>query len=164
MTTAKTTRIPPMTVVRRWQVGLIIFGIAVLGIAGITLLNDVGPESYPGIIVWFVGALILHDGIAALAVFGVSVILRKTGKRIPFGVLAIVQGALVIGAIFAAIVLPAIIKQSIGTVNPTILPLDYGPNLGLFYAGLAVLTALAIVIYFAVLARRQKLRPSLTQN
>lgn len=160
MTTVK----PPMTAVRRWQIGLVIVGLGLLGIGGITLLNDVNPTRYVGIATWFVGALILHDGVGALAVFGVSVALRKFGRSIPFAVLAIVQGALVIAAIFAAIVLPAIVKQAIGTANPTILPLEYGLNLGLFYAGLAVLTGLAIAIYLAVFARRQKLRPPLSHD
>jgi len=159
MTTVK----PPKTTVRRWQIGLVVFGLALLGVGGITLLNDVSPKRYLGIASWFIGALILHDGVGAMAVFGVSVILRKTGRRIPFVVLAIVQGALVIGAIVTALVLPEVIKKAIGTANPTILPLDYGLNLVLFYAGLAVLTAAAIAIYL-VLARRQKLRPSLTQD
>jgi len=159
MTTVK----PPMTAVRRWQIGLIALGLALLGIGGITLLNDVNPKRYIGIAEWFLGALILHDGIAAMAVFGVSVVLRKFGRRIPFVVIAIVQAALVIGAIFTALVLPEIIKKSIGSANSTILPLNYGLNLVLFYAGLAVLTAVAIAVYLVV-ARRQKLRPSLTHD
>lgn len=160
MTTVK----PPMTAQRRWQVGLVLFGIALLAIGGITLLNDVNPKRYIGIATWFLGALIIHDGIGAMVVFGVSVVLRKIGRRIPFAVLAIVQGALAIGAIFTALVLPEVIKRAIGTANPTILPLDYARNLGLFYAGLAVLTGLAIAIYLGVVARRQKLRPPLTQD
>ena len=107
MTTVK----PPKTTVRRWQIGLVVFGLALLGVGGITLLNDVSPKRYLGIASWFIGALILHDGVGAMAVFGVSVILRKTGRRIPFVVLAIVQGALVIGAIVTALVLPEVIKK-----------------------------------------------------
>ena len=159
MTTVK----PPMTAVRRWQIGLVVFGLALLGVGAITLLNDVNPKRYIGIATWFIGALILHDGIAAMVVFGVSVVLRKVGRRIPFAVLAIVQGALVIGAIFTALVMPEIIKRAIGTANPTILPLNYGMNLLLFYAALAAVTAVTIAVYL-VFARRQKLRSSLTHD
>lgn len=159
MTTPK----PAMTVVRRWQIGLLVVGLGLLGIGGITLLNDVSPKRYLGIAEWFAGALILHDGIAALAVFGVSVLMRKFGRSIPFAVLAILQGALAIAAIFTALVLPEIVKRAIGSANPTILPLEYGLNLLLFYAGLAVVTAITVAGYL-VLARRQKLRPSLTHD
>lgn len=152
-----------MTAVRRWQIGLVVFGVALLGVGGLVLLNDVKPERYLGIAAWFIGALIVHDGIAAMAVFGVSVIMRKAGRRIPLPVIAIIQGALVVGAIVTAIVIPEILKKAIGSANASILPLDYALNLGLFYAGLAVVTAAAIAVY-AALARRQKLRPSISHD
>ena len=152
-----------MTVIRRWQVGLVSFGLALLLVGGVVLLNDVNPSKYLGIVAWFAGALIVHDGIAAMVVFGISVLMRRAGKVIPFGVIAILQGALVIGAIVTAIVVPEILKKSIGSANPTILPLDYGLNLVLFYAGLAAVTAVAIAVYF-VIARRQKLRPSISHD
>ena len=149
--------------VRRWRTGLVIFGIALLGLGGVVLLNDVSPTRYVGIAIWFVGALILHDGVAAFAIFGISIVMRRAGTRIPLPVIAIVQGALVVGAIVTAIVVPEILKKNIGSANPTILPLDYGLNLVLFYAGLAVVTAAAIAGYL-VLARRQKLRPSISHD
>jgi len=149
--------------VRRWRTGLVIFGIALLGLGGVVLLNDVSPTRYVGIAIWFVGALILHDGVAAFAIFGISIVMRRAGTRIPLPVIAIVQGALVVGAIVTAIVVPEILKKNIGSANPTILPLDYGLNLVLFYAGLAVMTAAAIAGYL-VLARRQKLRLSISHD
>ena len=153
-----------MTAIRRWQIALVIVGVALLALGGIVLLTDIKPTRYLGIAGWFVGALIIHDGIVAMVIFGVSVIMRKFGRRIPGVVIAIVQGALVIAAIVAAIVVPEILKQGIGTANPSILPLDYARNLGLFYAGLAVVTGLAIAGYLAIFARRQKLRPSISHD
>ena len=154
---------PRMTATRRWQSGLILFGIALLVVGAITLLNDVAPKDYIGIAIWFLGALVIHDGIASFAVFGVSVVMRRAGRKIPLAVIAIVQGALVIGAIFFVIVIPAMLKKDIGSANPSILPLDYGLNLIFFYVGLAVATAVAIAIYL-VFARRQKARPSSAQD
>ena len=148
---------------RRWQTALVVFGIAFLGLGGVVLLMEVNPARYVGILTWFVGALILHDGVAALAVFGVSIAMRRAGTRLPVAVIAILQGALVIAAIVTAIVVPEILKSGLGTANPTILPLDYGLHLVLFYAGLAALTAAAIAGYRAV-ARRQKLRPASSQD
>jgi hypothetical protein len=148
---------------RRWQTGLILFGVALLVIGAITLLNDVSPKDYPGLAIWFLGALVIHDGIAAFAIFGVSILMRRASRRIPLGVIAIIQGALAIGAIFFVIVVPAMLKKDIGSANPTILPLDYGLNLVLFYAGLAIVTAAAIAVYL-VFARRQNARPSSSQD
>jgi len=145
--------------VRRWQVALVIIGVALLLVGGVVLLNDVRPSRYPGLAVWLVGALIVHDGLASFGVFAVSILMRRAGRKIPVAVIAIVQGALVIAAIVTAIVVPEILKQAIGSANPTILPLGYGLNLALFCAALAVLAGVAIAVYYAVLARRQKLRP-----
>jgi hypothetical protein len=152
------------TAIRRWRIALISCGVALLGVGGLVLLADVPPGRYLGILVWFAGALVIHDGIAAMVVFGVSVLLRRAGKRIPWAVIAVIQGALVIAAVVTALVVPEILKKAIGSANPTILPLDYGLNLVLFYAALVLATAITIVVYFAIIARRQKLRALNSQD
>jgi len=145
-----------VTAVRRWQIGLVVLGLALLVVGGITLLNDVNPKRYIGIATWFLGALIVHDGIISFVVFGANIVMRKTGGRlrIPLPAILIVQGALVIAAIMTLIVVPAALKKSIGTANPTLLPLDYGLHLLVFYGVLAVVTALALGGYALLRQRR----------
>ena len=138
------------------RVILIALGIALLIVGALVLLATVEPTNYLGIAIWFLGALIIHDGILGPVVFGVSVVMRKSSRRIPFGVLLIIQGALVIGALFTAIVVPEILKQGIGTANPTLLPLEYGRNLVVFYVALAVVTAAAIAVYMGMRRRKQQ--------
>lgn len=149
---------------RKVQIGLIALGVALLVLGGITLLGDVAPKNYGGILAWFAGAIILHDGVASFAVVGVGIAMRRLGRRfrVPLGAIIIVQGAIVLGAIMALIVFPEIIKKSIGRANATLLPLDYGLNLVVFYAVLIAVTALALAVYFVV-ARRQKVRPLSSQ-
>lgn len=158
------TAAPVGTTVRRWRIALIVVGILLLGVGGLVLLDQVKPQRYLGILAWFGGALIVHDGIIAMAVFGASVLMRRSATRIPLPVIAIVQGAVVVAAIVTALVVPEILKQGIGSANASILPLNYAANLGLFYAGLAVATGIVIAIYFAFFARRQKLRPASSQD
>ena len=153
-----------MTVTRRWQIGLIAFGLALIGVGGIVLVQDVAPTNYLGIVIWFAGAILLHDGIVAIAAFGLQLALRRVGRRIPLAVFAIVQAAIVIGAIMALIVFPQIYKKAIGANNPTVVPLDYAGNLVLFYVALAAVTAIAVIGYLLIAPRRQKLRPSSIQN
>ena len=119
-------------------------GVLVIIVGGLVLLDLVDPSKYLGIALWFVGALIIHDGIVAFGVFGASLLLRR---RFSGGSLAIIQGALVIAALFAAIVVPEILKKNIGTANPTLLPLDYGWNLLVFYGVLALLTVVALALH-----------------
>ena len=132
---------------RRWQIGLIAVGVLLLALGGLVLVLDVGPSEFVGIAIWFAGAIILHDGILAPIVFGVSLMLRRAGKRIPLGALLIVQGAVVVGAMTALLVVPEQLKQAIGTANPTILPLNYGVNLVVFGVVLIAVTVLAVVVY-----------------
>ena len=132
---------------RRWQTGLVAVGLLLLALGGLVLVLDVGPSEFVGIAIWFAGAIILHDGILAPVVFVVSLMLRRAGKRIPLGALLIVQGAVVVGAMTALLVVPEQLKQAIGTANPTILPLNYGVNLVVFGVVLIAVTVLAVVVY-----------------
>ena len=135
------------------RVGLVGLGLVLLLVGGIVLLRDVNPATYPGVAAWLAGAIVLHDGVAALAVFGVTVLVRRA-DGIPFVVRAIVQGAAAIGVLVAVLVLPEIVKQAIGTANPSILPLDYVGNLLRFEAGLVAATAVAIGV--ALIVRRTR--------
>ena len=141
--------------IRRWRIGLLVAGLALLALGGVVLLNDVNPKRYLGLAAWFLGALIIHDGIISFGVFGVNIAMRKAGRRVPLPVLLILQGAAVVGALMALVVVPEIMKKSIGTGNATLLPLDYAGNLGWFYLALAVVTAAAIAVYLAVAKARR---------
>jgi len=136
--------------IRRWQVALVGVGLVVLMIAATQLITQIPPTRYVGIASWLLGALVIHDGILAFGVLGASVLARRLRLPVPFVVVIMVQGAVVVAAIVTLLVLPEAIKQAIGTANPTILPLDYLGNLAVFYAGLAGATALAIGAYFGI--------------
>ena len=146
-----------MTATRRWQIALVAVGVLLLLLGGLTLVNDVNPKRYIGLAAWLLGALVIHDGIISLTVFGVNVVMRKTSRRLrlPLPALLILQGALVVAGIMTLIVVPAALKKSIGTGNATLLPLDYGLHLVVFYAALAVVTALALAVY-ALVRRRAR--------
>jgi len=146
-----------MTTMRRSQIALVAVGVLLLILGGLTLVNDVNPKRYIGLAAWLLGALVIHDGIISLTVFGVNVVMRKTSRRLrlPLPALLILQGALVVAGIMTLIVVPAALKKSIGTGNATLLPLDYGLHLVVFYAALAVVTALALAVY-ALVRRRAR--------
>lgn len=150
------------TSLKTWRTALIVLGVLLLLLGAYVMFGTVKPVKIAGVALWFVFALIVHDGIIAFVTFGVAFLLRKAGRTLPIAVLAIVQAGLVVCSVFAIIVLPAVYKKSIGTKNPTVLPLDYGPSLVISWAVIVVLTAVAVVGYTA-LARRQKNRPSVSQ-
>lgn len=148
----------------KWRIALIAVGLGLVGIGGLVMLDTVSPGRYLGILIWMAGAIIVHDGIIAPIVFAIGFAMRKAGRRIPVGVIAIIQAAIVVGAIVSLIVFPEVIKKSIGTQNPTVLPLDYGFNLVVFYVVIAALTAAALAAYLTARARRQKLRSASIQD
>lgn len=131
------------------RIVLVALGVVLLIVGGLVLLNDVKPVRYIGILWWLAGAIIVHDGLLAFAVVGIGIAMRRAGRafRIPLSMIIIVQGALAVGALVALLVVPEIMKQSIGTANSTLLPLEYGLNLAVFSGSLAVvaLGALAVV-------------------
>ena len=129
------------------RVILIAFGVLVLVLGVVVLFETNSLKKIAGLASWLILALIVHDGIVAGITFATAFALRKAGRKVPTAVLAIVQGALVIAAIFAIVVVPEIYKKSLGVKNPTVLPLDYGPSLVAFWALLAALTVIGIALY-----------------
>jgi hypothetical protein len=111
------------------------------------LLTTVKPTRYIGIVEWFAAAIIIHDAIIAPFVFGVGLIMRKIGRRIPLAVLAIIQGGLVVGAVFTIVLAPEILAQQHAHLFQTLLPFDYVRNLGVLWVGTLIATAVAVVGY-----------------
>ena len=150
-----------ITIVRVLLIG---GGLAFLALGGLVLLLDVNPARYLGIALWFAGAIVIHDALIAPGVFVAGIVLRRLGRKLPGAVIAIIQVPIVMLAIVTAIVVPEILKKEIGSANPTILPLDYLPNLAVLYLVTAIATLAAIVLYVVVAARREKSRPSIDHD
>ena len=129
------------------RVILITVGVLVLILGVVVLFETNSLKKIAGLASWLILALIVHDGIIAGITFATAFTLRKAGRRVPTVVLAIVQGALVVASIFAIVVVPEIYKKSIGVKNPTVLPLDYGPSLVVFWIVLAALAAVGVALY-----------------
>lgn len=151
-----------MTAVQRWRAALIGIGVVLLLIGAATLLNDVPPSRYLSIGVWLLAALVIHDGVAAMAIVTATVLVRRVDRRVPFAVVLIVQSAAVVWVIVTVVALPEVVKKAIGTANPSILPLDYLGNLALFSGALAVLTAAAAGA--CLLAGRRRTRAAPERN
>jgi len=136
-----------------WRGALLVVGLLLLGIGVGALLVEVKPTHYLGIAVWMGAALIVNDVVIAFTVFLASVSLRRLGAKTPLAVRAVIQGALVVGLLVTVLVIPELIHQSLGTANPSVLPLDYGRNLLLFHAVLVVV-ATGIIAVFVTRQRR----------
>ncbi|WP_375385475.1 hypothetical protein [uncultured Microbacterium sp.] len=122
-------------------------------IGGIVLANDIPPAQYPAILLWLVGALVVHDLLISGAVFAVALAGRRATSRMPLKAILIAQSALAIGAITALLVVPEVIGKAAGSpANPSILPLDYGLNLAILLGALVIAAGAGIALH-VVLAR-----------
>ena len=133
---------------------LIAIGLVGLFAGAVILVQKERPDQIVGVIIWIGAAIIVHVGILSPLLLVLDVALRRGGRRIPFAVLVIVQGGVVVGAIMSMLVLPEIYKKSIGSKNDTVLPLDYALNLALFWVAVGVLTAAACALYLVARRRR----------
>ncbi|MBM7471569.1 hypothetical protein [Subtercola frigoramans] len=161
-----------MTVARPILIGAGVLGL-VLG--AVVMVSKQSPVQIVGVGLWMLGAIILHDAVLSPLVLVASVLVRRASRRpasasvsssaqshsaqsrrVWRGVLLIVQGAVIVGAILTLVVVPEIYAKTLGTANPTILPSDYGLRLGLMWIVIAAVTAITSVVY----ARRSANNPA----
>lgn len=141
---------------------LVALGVALLGLGGWVLTETVAPNRYVGLLIWLAGSVVVHDAVLAPVVAVVSIVVRRSGRRIRPVVLWIVQGAVVVGAIMSLVVVPEIVSKAKGPKNATVLPFDYGFRLAVLWLVLAAVTAAAVALYLAW-TRRQNVRRSADQ-
>ena len=156
----------PLSTTRRMRTArIVLIALGILGLAwgAYVLVDTVSPRRLPGVALWIGGAIVLHDAVISPVVFGLGVLTRRAGHRLAGSIIVTVQAVIVLGSLMSLIVVPAIVAQGLGPYNPTILPLDYAVNLGLFWLLLAVAGG-AVCVWLYLRTRRANQRPSLTQS
>ncbi len=148
---------------RMARVALILLGVAGLAWGAWVMIDTVRPTRLPGVALWIGAAIVVHDAAIAPVVFFAGVLLRRAGRRLAGTVITVVQGAIVLGSIVTLIVVPEMIAQGLGPKNPTVLPLDYGLNLAVFWVVIAVVATVISAVFYAR-SRRANQRPSSRQS
>jgi len=144
------------------RVGLILLGAALLAWGGYVLFDTVRATRIPGVALWIIAAIILHDAILAPIVFVLGTLISRAGHRFGGAVVVVVEGFVVVGSIMALIVVPAMIATNYAPDNPTVLPLNYGVNLAVFFVVLALVAA-GLSVWLYSRTKRTKERPD-TRN
>lgn len=153
-------RTTPERRLRLARVILIALGVIVLGVGAVVMFTEVRPAQIVGVGIWIVGAIVIHDAILSPVLLGIDVLMRRAGRRVRLGVVVIIQVGIVVGAVMSLLVIPEVYAKTLGPKNDTVLPLDYGLNLALFWAATAVLTALAAIIYVRLRPRPARPAPA----
>lgn len=121
-----------------------------LGLFGVfRLITQVPSSDLFVLVIWFAGALVIHDGVLSPIVVGAGVAL----ERVPPRARRFLQAALVAVALISAIVLPMIHRENSQPASKALLLRNYSGSLVLV---LGVITAVALVGYLVslVLDRR----------
>ena len=135
--------IPASTSRRMRSIRLVLAGIGALLLAwgAFVMFDSVRLTRIPGVVLWVAAAIVLHDALLAPIVFALGLALRRAGRRTTGTVIAIVQSGIVVGSLVSLVAVPLIVAQNFAPANPTVLPLNYGLNLGIFWLVLALVTA-----------------------
>ncbi len=133
----------------RWRVALIVAGVLLVLFGAWRLVTE-APHALPGLALWMVGIVVIHDGLLSPLIVGVAWLLARTvpprGRRY-------VQAALIMGGLIAIIAIPLIARQGTQPPAKALLVQNYGANLGILL-GLVVLLNLAAYLVTAARARR----------
>jgi hypothetical protein len=121
-----------------WAGTVVGLGVVAFGLIG--LLNHLPDASNWAL--WFVGGLLVHDGVIVPTVAVVSVLL---GWLLPVRVLPVVQGVLVVAVVLVLVSIPVVGGWGRLANNPSLLPLDYGRNLSVVLGLVAAVGALLVL-------------------
>ncbi len=131
---------------RRWRYALVAAGVLLLLYGGVRLVVEV-PESLPGLVLWMVGTVVIHDGLLAPLVVGVGWLLART---VPPRSRRYVQAALVVGGLITVIAIPLIARRGTQPPAKALLLQNYGANLAIL---LGLVAALNLAAYLVTAAR-----------
>jgi hypothetical protein len=120
----------------------ITIGVALVLLGVRELIESTTWASLRGTITWFLGGVLIHDGVVVPLTLLLSLALTRL---VPGGYRGLVQGALVIAAALTLALLPLLSGQGRTAANPSQQPLPYGRDLVVVLA--AVWTGAAVLAF-----------------
>jgi len=133
----------------RWRFVLVAAGFLLLLYGGGRLVAEV-PDALPGLLLWMVGIVVIHDGLLSPLVVGVGWLLARTvpprGRRY-------LQAALLVGGLITIIAIPLIARRGTQPPAKSLLLQNYGANLAIL---LGLVVALNLAAYVATAARDRR--------
>lgn len=136
-----------------WRLGLAASGIAaaVYGIG--RLVTEIPLHSLTLLVGWLIAAVVIHDGLVSPAVIAVGWTLRRLVQP---RARRYVQAALIVSALVTIVALPMIYRANRQPPSKAILRQDFGENLALLLAIIAVATLIMYAVQVARDARSDR--------
>jgi hypothetical protein len=133
-----------------WRIGLAAAGIAI-AVYGIgRLFTEIPSHSLMLLAGWLIAALVIHDGLLSPAVVTIGWTL---GRLVPPRARRYLQAALIVSALVMLVALPMMYRANRQPPSKAILRQDFGANLALLLAVIAVGTLIAYAVQVARDAR-----------
>ncbi|MGP3972160.1 hypothetical protein [Streptomyces sp. 6N223] len=123
-------------IARLARLALGVGGLAMIGLGAWVLLFDAASRTPGQVAAWLAGAVVVHDLLLAPAVLLLGLAVRPLRR-----VRGALRGALLVGGCVTLVALPPLLRPG-APRNETVLPLDYGRNLALLLAVVAVGTGI----------------------
>lgn len=129
-----------------WRIGLGTSGIAVVVYGIGRLFTGIPLQSLTLLALWLIAAVVIHDGLVSPAVVAVGWTLRRL---VPPRARRYLQAALIMSALVTIVALPMIYRANRQPPSKAILRQDFGTNLALLVAIIAVATLIAYAVQVA---------------
>jgi hypothetical protein len=136
----------PGPAVRRARLVLGGVGLLVLLTGVWKVLHAVQPASYVWLVVWLLGAVVLHDAVLVPVLSLLRAGTHRGLPALPEPALALVKAGFLVGGLLVLVVVPEIWAQHLGPLNPTVLPGSYARRLLVTLAVIVGLTAAGVVL------------------
>lgn len=125
---------------------LLVTGISLVAVGAADAWQALDLVQLAGLAMWLAGAIALHDALLAPGGALMSRMLERHCAGLAPASRGIIRAGFVVGVVLTVVALPAIISQSRGTVNPTILTRPYASILAFTWCGLVVLVGMGVVV------------------
>jgi len=131
---------------RQWRYALVAAGVLLLVYGGARMVAEV-PEALPGLALWMIGIVLIHDGLLAPLVVGIGWLLARAA---PPRARRYLQAALIVGGLITIITIPLIVREGTQPPAKALLLQNYGANLAIL---LALVAAVNLGAYLVTAAR-----------
>jgi hypothetical protein len=130
---------------RGWRLAFAIPGVALIGFGVFRLATEIPFRNLAVLIVWLIGAVLIHDGVLAPVVLAVA----RTLAKIPPRVRRYVQAALIASAVVAVIAVPLIYRRGSQPNSKALLQQNYAAHLGVLVSAIAGVSLLGYALRVA---------------
>ena len=132
---------------KAWRLILAVTGVLVICYGGFRFLTEIPLPNLIALACWLVGAVLVHDGVLSPLVVGIGLLLRRS---VPDRARRYLQFALITAGLVTVIALPMIYLRGSQPSVKALLLRNYGANLTVIIAVIAVTT---LAVYALRVAR-----------